>query len=154
MTIYIVRHGSAGRRNGADPADGARHLDDKGRRQAAAVADRLSSEPLRAVVSSPLPRCVETVQPLADALGLPVAIDDRLVEGTPIEASWEVLAAYAGDNVVLCSHGDVIPDLIERNQRRGMRVEEPTGFAKGSLWALEGWDGSAFAKGIWDKLRH
>ena len=148
-----MRHGSAGRRNNADPADNRRHLDDKGHRQANAVRDQLSTEPVTRVLSSPLPRCIETVEPLADALGLDVEVDDRLAEGTRIESVWTLLEECAGETVVMCSHGDVIPDLVQRNEARGMKVSGKAGFAKGSVWSLDGWDGTHFAKGSWDKLR-
>jgi broad specificity phosphatase PhoE len=153
MTLYLVRHGSAGRRNGADPHDGDRHLDDRGRRQAAAVSSHLSGQPIEVVVSSPLPRCVETVAPLADALGLVVQLDERLREGAEVAEAWELVEQLAAGTAVLCSHGDVIPDVIGRCEARGMRMPDRPGFSKGSVWALRGWDGTGFAKGSWDKLR-
>ncbi len=153
MTVYLVRHGSAGRRNGDDPHDPERHLDDKGRRQADAVREHLRSEPIEVIVSSPLPRCVETVAPLAESLGLVVDIDNRLKEGVELPASWELVEELASRNAVLCTHGDVMPEVIQRNEARGMRVPGVAGFSKGSVWALEGWDGTRFAKGCWDKLR-
>lgn len=153
MTLYLVRHGSAGSRNGDDPNDTQRHLDSKGWRQAENIARHIGTEPVKTVYSSPLPRCIETVTPLADTLGLTVHPDGRLRESTPLEDAWTLLEEAGDDTVVLCSHGDLIPDLIERNQRRGMQVTEPTGFSKGSVWKLQGWDGSRFAKGSWTKLR-
>lgn len=78
-TLVLVRHGLteltgpvlAGRRPGL-------HLDDRGREQAAALAARLEGVPLAALVTSPLERCQETVDALAD--GRPVKVDDRLAE--------------------------------------------------------------------------
>lgn len=153
MTLYLVRHGSAGRRDGSDPHDGDRHLDNKGLRQAAAVADHLGVQPIELVLSSPLPRCLETVMPLAETLGIRLAVEVRLAEGTDVSDAWELIEELGTSNAVLCSHGDVIPDLVRRNEARGMRLSGTTGFAKGSVWALEGWDGTRFAKGSWDKLR-
>ena len=37
---------------------------------------------------------------------------------------------------MLCSHGDLIPALIHRAEGRGMTVEGPAGFVKGSIWIL------------------
>lgn len=153
MTVYLVRHGSAGSRDGDNPDDAQRHLDRKGRIQAENIARHLGTEPVQAIYSSPLPRCVETVRPLAESLGIEVCIDRRLGEGSSLEAAWGLLAETGKNTVVLCSHGDVIPELIARNQRRGMRACEPTGFSKGSVWRLQGWDGTRFAKGSWTKLR-
>ena len=56
------------------------HLNDAGRQQAAALAGRLGGLPVAAIRSSPLERAMETAQPLAAALGLPVAQDAGLNE--------------------------------------------------------------------------
>jgi probable phosphomutase (TIGR03848 family) len=82
-TVILVRHG----RSTAN-ADGVLAgwspgiaLDDAGRAQATALAARLAALPLAAVVSSPLQRCRETVQPLLDTRPeLPVHTDDRIGE--------------------------------------------------------------------------
>ncbi|KUI23295.1 phosphoglycerate mutase [Mycobacterium sp. GA-1285] len=82
MTVILLRHGRstsntahtlAGRSDGVD-------LDDKGREQAQAVATRIGSLPIRAIVRSPLLRCERTVEPLAAALGLTPVVDDRISE--------------------------------------------------------------------------
>ncbi|MCB1012598.1 MAG: histidine phosphatase family protein, partial [Microthrixaceae bacterium] len=59
MTLYLVRHGSAGSRNGTDPRDSERHLDPKGLAQSDVVAGQLCAAPISRVLSSPLPRCIE-----------------------------------------------------------------------------------------------
>jgi probable phosphomutase (TIGR03848 family) len=56
------------------------HLNDMGRRQAAALALRLKRLPVAEVRSSPLERAVETAQALAGVFGLPVVRDERLNE--------------------------------------------------------------------------
>ncbi|MDT5009353.1 MAG: hypothetical protein QOH57_970, partial [Mycobacterium sp.] len=82
MTVILLRHGRsvsntahvlAGRSEGVD-------LDDRGREQAAALVDRLGALPIRAIVSSPLQRCLLTIEPLAAALSLVPLVDERLVE--------------------------------------------------------------------------
>ena len=55
-------------------------LDDAGRDQARAAAERLSGVPLVDVVSSPLERCRETAKLLSAGLGVRVRTDKRLVE--------------------------------------------------------------------------
>lgn len=153
MTLHLVRHGSAGTRNDADPSDTERHLDATGLRQALRLAARLSDEDITVVLTSPAARCVETIEPLASSLGLDIVIDDRLMEGTDIDASWAIVEALAldGETAVLCSHGDVIPELIRRAKGRGMEVPGKAGCSKGSLWSLE-WDGERFVSGTYDPL--
>ena len=149
MAVHLVRHGSAGTRRSDDPADTARHLDPRGRSQAEALADLLEARPVVWVASSPADRCVETVAPLAARLGQPVAVVADLLEGADVDDAWDVLAEAASldGDAVLCSHGDVIPDLIRRLQLRGMEVPGKAGCSKGSCWTLTGWDGERFARG-------
>ena len=152
--LYLVRHGSAGVRDDADPADNERHLDAVGLRQAVQLAERLSGLEITAVVASPAARCVETVELLALSLGLAVDIDARLFEGTDIEESWALVEALVEHDevAVLCSHGDVIPELVRRAKGRGMEVPGKAGCSKGSLWSLE-WDGERFATGTYEPMR-
>jgi probable phosphomutase (TIGR03848 family) len=57
------------------------HLDERGRTQAAALAERLSDLPLDLVVASPLERCQETAQAvLAGRDGLEMRTDERFGE--------------------------------------------------------------------------
>ncbi|MEE1800144.1 histidine phosphatase family protein [Streptomyces sp. NPDC101062] len=82
-TLILVRHGrstanTAGLLAGWTPGIA---LDERGAEQAAALPGRLGGIPLAAVVSSPLQRCRETLQPLLDARpGLAVRTDDRIGE--------------------------------------------------------------------------
>jgi probable phosphomutase (TIGR03848 family) len=58
------------------------HLDERGQRQAAAVAERIAALPLAAIVTSPLERCVETAEAIRAAQAADPAwhVDDRLIE--------------------------------------------------------------------------
>jgi 8-oxo-dGTP diphosphatase len=153
MTLHLVRHASAGHRNGADPGDRKRHLDGDGQAHAELIAKHLRDSDISLVLSSPFPRCVETVQPLATLLGLDVGTDARLAEGTDISDAWKLLASLADTDAVLCSHGDVIPELVSRNRRRGMLVPGKSGCAKASVWTLTGWNGDHFSNGSSVKVR-
>jgi broad specificity phosphatase PhoE len=55
-------------------------LNDTGREQARALAERLREEPLTALYASPLIRARETAEIVGAALGLEVRLDDRLKE--------------------------------------------------------------------------
>ena len=89
--LLLLRHAqtllSAARRYSGrgDPA-----LTEVGERQAVAAARRLFTiDGIAAVVSSPLRRATATAQPLADALGLPVAVHEGLIEAD--FGAWEGL---------------------------------------------------------------
>ncbi len=58
------------------------HLSDAGREMAEKVAAALTGRDITALFSSPLERAQETAAPIAQALGLPVLLDDRLLEAT------------------------------------------------------------------------
>lgn len=154
MTLYLVRHGSAGHRNDADPADDDRELDSTGEVQADKLAEWLVHEPITQVLSSPYLRCRQTIEPLAKLLGLSAEVSPDLAEGTALKRSWSLIDALADDDVtaVLCSHGDVIPELIRTAQLRGLHVPGKSGCAKGSVWTLKHWDGDRFATGIYTPI--
>lgn len=152
MAVYLVRHASAGNRRDGDADDLQRPLDDRGHAQAENLASMLADQAVVRVLSSPATRCVQTVERLASKLGLPVETDAALIEGAPIEHAHELLESVAGQPVVLCSHGDIIPDLIRRLAQRGMDVTtKKRGSAKGSVWVLD-WDGERFSTGAYHRV--
>jgi 8-oxo-dGTP diphosphatase len=114
----LLRHASAGDRYLWAADDRLRPLDKKGRRQADKLAGELGTEDVRRVVSSPYARCVQTVEPLAAALGLEVELDDRLAEGGGTSARGLV----AEPGVVACTHGDVIFELIGYGLKKAQYV--------------------------------
>ena len=122
VPIFLVRHAHAGNRSTWIGDDVIRPLSDKGHRQAALVAERLARHNPSVLWTSPYLRCLQTLQPLSELTGLVVEQDDRLAEESPLERSLAVLDD-APDNAVLCSHGDVIPDLVNGLIRRGMDVD-------------------------------
>ncbi len=137
MKLFVVRHVKAGDRGRWKGPDNQRPTSKAGARQAAAIAERLAGEQISVLISSPSRRCVETLLPLGEQLGLKVEEDDRLNEGSSIEQSLAV-ARDAPDRAVLCSHGDVIPDLIAALVRRGMELTTEPDWRKATIWTLEG----------------
>jgi len=79
--IVFARHGqTAPNRDGlvlgrADP-----ELTEEGRRQAARLGEALAGEPVTAILTSPLLRARQTAEAVAAACGVPVTVDERLVE--------------------------------------------------------------------------
>jgi len=170
----LVRHAWAGER-GTVLDDRTRPLDQRGRRQARALLAHLdaalTARGLRSLagdpsgvvlVSSPLVRCVATLEPMAEALGVVVTPDDRLAElpvPLPSRDGWpdaaylgtralNALSAAAerspGDDgaLVLCAHGEVLPALVAALAGEG-RLSSPLSvdltakrLPKGASWLL------------------
>lgn len=71
--LYLIRHGqSAGNAEGRFGGHGPTPLSELGRQQAEKTAKALAKEGISAIYSSDLFRAVQTAQPLADRLNLPV----------------------------------------------------------------------------------
>lgn len=129
--FVLLRHAHAGRKLRDRAKDFERRLDPKGQKVALllpeAIADFMQPE---VILSSPLRRCVQTVEPLAQALGLPVIEED---EFTPDRSAKAVRAAFGdvASGSVVCSHGEVIVRLLGRDGK----------CAKGAFWIVERRDG-------------
>lgn len=144
--LYVVRHAHAGTRGDWDGPDEERPLSERGRRQARALVDTLAEAGVTRLVSSPYRRCVQTLEPLAEAWGLEVVADDRLAEGTGFAPALDLAEELRSESAVLCSHGDVIPDLLEALVRRGLELQDPARWPKASTWVLTR-DEQGFVKG-------
>ena len=82
MTLFLVRHGATEQNqrglllgSRADP-----DLAEEGRAQAQALARSLARHPEATIVSSPMRRCLETAETIAEVIGSDVIVEDRLVE--------------------------------------------------------------------------
>jgi probable phosphomutase (TIGR03848 family) len=79
--LLLIRHGEndyVGRRLvGRTPGV---HLNEAGRKHAQELAEALCHAPIKGLYSSPLERAVETAEPLAQALNLPVNLRPGLME--------------------------------------------------------------------------
>ena len=143
MTVYLVRHAVAVGRSAWDGADRERPLTPKGTRQAAALPRLLESAEVRRIASSPATRCIDTVGPLASSRDLGVDRADELAEGASAKGAVALVRELAGKkgDSVLCGHGDLIPEILRKLTRDGMRMESELQFAKGSTWELVVADG-------------
>jgi 8-oxo-(d)GTP phosphatase len=126
VAVLLVRHADAGERQAWNGDDSLRPLDGRGRRQAEGLVGLLEGRELSRICSSPYVRCTQTVEPLALARRLPIEHSPRLAEGA---SKTDVLALLAGagkrESLVLCTHGDVVDDMLGRESE------------KGSVWVLE-----------------
>lgn len=148
-TVLLVRHGLtamtgpvlAGRTPGV-------HLDDRGRKQAAALADRLAPLPLAAIVTSPLERCVETAEAIRGGRPEQPAwhVDERLIEcgygdwtGRPIkelskDPLWKVVQAQP--SAVRFPGGEGLAEMATR-----------------AVAAIRDWD-AQLGDGVWVACTH
>jgi 8-oxo-dGTP diphosphatase len=155
MKLYLVRHAHAGVRSSSDHHDKYRQLSERGRKAADVIATSLAGIDVKAVVSSPSTRCVQTVEPLAATLGLEVIEDERLWEDAGIDEAIEVLMEHRHKGAVLCSHGNMIPEILHWLIQRGLKTQG-RGCAKGSVWTIVDKDGE-FTKARYrslDELPH
>lgn len=98
--------------------------------------------------SSPALRCRQTVAPLASALSREVSVADALAEGGDGSAVLELVEAHDAGDLVLCSHGDVIPEVLRALQRRGVELPPDLRWAKASIWSIER-SGSTFVRALY-----
>lgn len=137
VTLAIVRHAHAGSRRNWERPDRDRPLSDKGADQATAIADHMTGLAPTRLVSSPAVRCQQTLGPLARRLGLDVEVDERLDEGSRELWLEDLLTEVADENVAVCSHGDVIPLLLDLLIDQGLPAPASLRWHKGSVWTVE-----------------
>src|SRR5215211_6887842 len=131
--LLLVRHAHAGDKYRWEGPDSVRPLSAAGQAEAAGLLIRLEDYPLERILSSPTVRCQQTVQPLAR---------DRYLG---VECHLAAVLALLGDlraqNAVVCTHGEVIGQVLARLVVDGLTVDQPLIWPKGSSWLLEGTDG-------------
>ncbi len=118
MLLYILRHGKA-ERESATGRDEDRALTDRGRRQAAWIGAQLmqSPDPPALLISSPATRALETMRPVAEALGMDFRADQRLLVG---EATSKSVAAIedafrvGAESLLIVGHNPTFSDLLRR----------------------------------------
>jgi 8-oxo-dGTP diphosphatase len=143
MPILLIRHADAGDRRDWTGDDRLRPISARGRRQAQGLCKALRVRSPQRLLSSPYIRCPQTVNPLADWLRVETEITEDLAEGAGGQAV-ALLRTIADDKVALCTHGDVLADILvalvdEDHLELGPHPRQ----AKGSAWLLEA-DGGTF----------
>jgi broad specificity phosphatase PhoE len=139
VTVVLIPHCASVPKAGWTGDHAPRPLSDTGREQARRLVP-LVGDGIDAIYSSPARRCLETVEPLAAATGLPVeeiaefyetgdfrepvawvdglyapmgqAVSGAWVAGRAMAALLRVSRAHPDGRIVVCSHGDVIPVLV------------------------------------------
>jgi 8-oxo-(d)GTP phosphatase len=145
-TIYLVRHAKALSRSEWTEPDDLRPLTKAGQRQADELVQRLSGFSFARVITSPHLRCRDTVEPLAKARKLSLEVADQLAENTDPDDVLAFISKLGSRPAVLCSHGDVIADLMTNLVNDGLATESELRWEKGATWVLES-DGETFLYG-------
>ncbi|MFV1363468.1 histidine phosphatase family protein [Mycolicibacterium elephantis] len=115
MQLLLIRHALPHRSEpgqGSDP-----DLCEEGIKQAARLPDALDRFPITRLISSPQRRAVQTAQPVADKLGLPVEIDARLAEydrDLPHYIPIEQIAAEYPDEMARLASGHLPSSVDEK----------------------------------------
>jgi len=137
-TVHLIRHAKAKNRLAWEEPDHLRPLTKRGRREAQAIAARLGEEPLARLVSSPFIRCVQTLEPLALGLGLPIETTDVLAEGAAGSGAVDLLLSLADSgSIACCTHGDVVFDVVDTVARDGTPLDGPRLAPVASTWVLD-----------------
>jgi len=136
MPILLVRHAHAGRRSAYKGDDRTRPLSKRGAAQARALVPLLAEYRPQRILSSPYVRCFSTVQPTAEALGLPVESIEELAEGHG-EETIRLMERMAGEAAVLCTHGDVALAVLEALRGAGDGDTPPRRLQKGEVWVIQ-----------------
>ncbi len=136
MRLYLIRHAHAGQRLPGGH-DRYRPLSDQGQERAAELADLFAGVTIDRLVASPATRCLQTLGPLAQACGASIDEDPSLFEGSDTRQTLADLESLEGaSQVVACSHGDVIPAVLEQLGGLGVPLAG-RGCELGSVWIVE-----------------
>lgn len=143
--LTMVRHASAFQRGNWTGPDTARPLDPTGRAQAVALAPLLAVVRPQRLVSASALRCIQTLDPLAELLDLPIEVDSCFDEPKPGQDAEEnalsaaarlVELAATGKRTAICSQGKVMPGALDR--LASSADDHSTGKGTGWLLAFSG----------------
>jgi broad specificity phosphatase PhoE len=126
-TILLIRHGENDSLSKYLPGHlPGIHLNEAGKAQAQLVAESLKDVPITSFISSPLERAIETAEPLARILGLPINLDPGFIEmGT---GSW------TGKNFPDVKADPLWEKLRSDPEKYGFPDGESFGAAQERLW--------------------
>jgi 8-oxo-dGTP diphosphatase len=140
-TVLVVRHGTAGSKSRYKGDDRKRPLDKHGRAQAESLVGQLLSFGADVLFAADRTRCRQTIEPLAEELGVTISSEPLLTEEAYADNRKAArnrfldIAATEGTPVI-CTQGKVIPDLISWwCERDGVRPDKSRN-RKGSTWVL------------------
>ena len=116
--IFLIRHASAGDREEWEGDDRLRPLDERGGRQSEELVGLLSGYDLGRIVSSPALRCIQTVEPLAQARGLDIEVRGELGEERQATDGADFVRSLDDDVAVSC-HGGLDTAVCGESLKKG-----------------------------------
>jgi 8-oxo-dGTP diphosphatase len=145
-TLLLVRHARAGSRSDWDGPDDLRPLDERGLAQAERLARVLPAFGPTEILSAPPVRCRQTVEPLAESLGLEIGSAPEMGEdgfGADPDAGLALVERLLAPTerpgvIVLCSQGGAIPSVLMALGVQFAATRDYPPCAKGSVWVLGG----------------
>jgi 8-oxo-dGTP diphosphatase len=123
-----------------DAQDGPRDfrpLSAEGWAQAQCIAQLLRHLPLEALLSSPSLACRQTLLPLAEALSLEVEPYSVLSLDADRSLVRRLLLSPVSHGVVVCTHGEIVDDILDQCRRRGHIVGRAVPVVDG-CWLIKG----------------
>lgn len=108
-TVYLVRHAEKSTMVSSDPDP---HITDTGKRRAEALASRLGTSGVTAIITSQFKRTQETAQPLAAALRIDPEIITVGTQGSSDSVAAAVLR-HRGGKVLIVGHSNTIAGIIQ-----------------------------------------
>ena len=119
FAVVAVRHGKAVSPQAWDGPDSTRPLMQRGTDQAGGIAAGIAAFGPEKIISSTAARCLATIDPLSKLTKLPVKANAGISQDA-YESGDETVAEVVRKrlkkkvSVVLCSHGPVLPRIIEQ----------------------------------------
>ena len=118
FALIALRHAKAVPPASWDGPDSTRPLLHRGIEQSKSIAPAVAAYRPQRLISSPATRCLTTVDPLAELTDLPIKTVTGISQDAYEDGSSTVLKVVRRQlgkarTVVLCSHGPVLPDIIE-----------------------------------------
>ena len=138
----LLRHAHAGDKHRWTGPDALRPLSRRGLSQARSVVEPLALLQVHRIVSSPSLRCMETVLPLADKVGLDVVTEKLLLPGGDLTTLTELLASREFQDAVVCTHREVLVPLLTKWRKVGtVRVPADVHTPKGAFRVVRHYPG-------------
>jgi 8-oxo-dGTP diphosphatase len=135
--VCLVRHAHAGNKHLWPGRDSDRPLSIPGQHEAHGLLARLRDYPITRILASPARRCWQTVEPLSQRRAVPIELVDALSVDASVAGLLELVIDPGLQEAVLCGHGEQIGLLLRQLADRGLAIDEPLRWAKGSTWVLD-----------------